>query len=73
MTQLASAMKACTKSNSATPEYLFAEGCFISELSNSVDDSDVSIARARLQPGTTTRWHYLRGTGERYAVLGGLA
>jgi mannose-6-phosphate isomerase-like protein (cupin superfamily) len=71
MTQLASAMKACTKSNSVTPEYLIAEGCFISELSNSVDDPDVSIARARLEPGKTTRWHYLRGTSERYVVLEG--
>lgn len=71
MTQLASAMKACTKSNSATPEHLIAEGCFISELSNSADDPDISIARARLEPGKTTRWHYLQGTGERYVVLEG--
>jgi len=71
MTQLANAMKACIKSNSTTPEYFFAEGCFISELSNSADDPDVSIARARLEPGKTTRWHYLRGTGERYVVLEG--
>lgn len=71
MTQLPSAMKACTKSNSATPEDLIAEGCFISELSNSADDPDISIARARLEPGKTTRRHYLRGTGERYVILEG--
>ncbi len=35
------------------------------------DDPDVSIARARLEPGKTTRWHYLRGTAERYVVLQG--
>ena len=71
MTELASAMKACTKSNSVTPEHLIAEGCFISELSNSADDPGISIARARLEPGKTTRWHYLPGTDERYVVLEG--
>jgi len=71
MKKTARAMKACTKFNGRMPEYFFDEGCFISELSNSCDDSDVSIARARLKPGKKTRWHYLRGTGEGYAVLGG--
>lgn len=47
------------------------EGCFITELSNSADDPAVSIARARLAPGQTTRWHFLRGTSERYVVLEG--
>ena len=64
-------MKACIKANDAATEYFFAEGCFITELSNSADDPDVSIARARLEPGKTTRWHYLRGAGERYVVLHG--
>jgi mannose-6-phosphate isomerase-like protein (cupin superfamily) len=64
-------MKACIKANDATQEYFFAEGCFITELSNSDDDAEVSIARARLEPGKTTRWHYLRGTTERYVVLQG--
>jgi mannose-6-phosphate isomerase-like protein (cupin superfamily) len=62
---------ACIKANGATPEYFFAEGCFITELSNSPDDPGVSIARARLQPGKTTRWHCLRGTTERYVVQEG--
>lgn len=52
-------------------EYFFAEGCFITELSNSADDPDVSIARARLEPGKTTRWHYLRDTAERYVLQEG--
>ena len=64
-------MKATIKVNAATPEYFFAEGCFITELSNSDDDPEVSIARARLEPGQTTRWHYLRATSERYVVLQG--
>lgn len=52
-------------------EYFFAEGCFINELSNSANDPMVSIARARLGPGKTTRWHYLRDTTERYVVVEG--
>jgi mannose-6-phosphate isomerase-like protein (cupin superfamily) len=64
-------MKACIRANAATQEYFFAEGCFITELSNSDDDPEVSIARARLEPGKTTRWHYLRRTTERYVVLQG--
>lgn len=71
MIHLASLVRASIKANDATPEYFFAEGCFITELSNSTDDPDVSIARARLAPGMTTRWHYLRGTAERYVVLEG--
>ena len=65
-------IKASIKDNATTPEYFFAEGCFITELSNSGDDPEVSIARARLEPDKTTRWHYLRGTTERYVVLQGV-
>ena len=52
-------------------EYFFAEGCFITELSNSIDDAQLSIARARLEPGKTTRWHRLVATAERYLILAG--
>lgn len=52
-------------------EYYFEEGCFILELSNSPQDPDVSIARARVKPGTTTRWHRLHGITERYLILKG--
>ena len=65
-------MKATLKVNATTPEYFFAEGCFITELSNSDDDPAVSIARGRLEPGKTTRWHYLLGATERYVVLQGV-
>jgi len=64
-------IKACIKPNGAATEYFFAEGCFMTELSNSDDDPAISIARARLEPGKTTRWHYLRGTTERYVMLQG--
>jgi mannose-6-phosphate isomerase-like protein (cupin superfamily) len=65
-------MNAGIKTYDAAREYFFAEGCFITELSNAADDPAVSIARARLEPGKTTRWHCLRGTAERYVVLQGV-
>lgn len=52
-------------------EYYFVEGCYINELSNSADDPAVSIARARVLPGVSTRWHRLRDIVERYVVLAG--
>jgi mannose-6-phosphate isomerase-like protein (cupin superfamily) len=52
-------------------EHPIAEGCFILELSNSMDDPDLSVARARVPPGVTTRWHRLRNTAERYVILEG--
>ncbi|MDE0951744.1 MAG: cupin domain-containing protein [Halioglobus sp.] len=71
MTDWNDAMKAAIKTYNAEQEYYFAEGCYINELSNSIDDPHVSIARARLAPGKTTRWHYLKGTGERYVIQEG--
>lgn len=47
------------------------EGCFILELSNTPEDPAVSIARARVPPGVTTRWHRVNGTAERYVILEG--
>ena len=52
-------------------EFYTSEGCFITEVSNSPDDPEVSIARARLEPGMTTRWHRLHGTAERYVIVQG--
>lgn len=51
-------------------EYYFQEGCFIRELSNSELDT-LSIAQARVEPGVTTRWHWLKGTWERYVIISG--
>ncbi|HEX6268555.1 MAG TPA: cupin domain-containing protein, partial [Burkholderiales bacterium] len=53
-------------------EHRIPEGCFILELSNSADDPGVSIARARVPPGVTTRWHRVRNTAERYVILEGI-
>ena len=47
------------------------ERCRILETWNRPDDPQVSIARARVAPGVTTRWHRLDGITERYLVLAG--
>jgi mannose-6-phosphate isomerase-like protein (cupin superfamily) len=52
-------------------EFYTDEKCFINELSNTIDDPDVSIARARVEPGVSTRWHRLHGITERYVILEG--
>jgi mannose-6-phosphate isomerase-like protein (cupin superfamily) len=36
-----------------------------------IQNIHVSIARARVEPGVTTRWHRLSGTGERYCIING--
>ena len=55
----------------ADAEFYTPERCFIHELSNSAVDPEVSIARARVAAGVTTRWHRLHGTTERYVLLSG--
>ena len=52
-------------------EFYTDEGCFITELSNIDADPAASIARARVVPGMTTRWHRLIGVAERYVILSG--
>lgn len=52
-------------------EVLTDERCHILELSNDADDPQMSIARARVVPGVTTRWHRVRDTVERYVILDG--
>ena len=53
-------------------EYPTDERCFILELSNSGADEELSVARARVEPGVTTAWHRVKGTTERYVVLEGV-
>ena len=52
-------------------EYWFQEGCHIIEVSNYPADPQVSIARARVEAGATTRWHRLENTWERYLIVQG--
>ncbi len=64
-------MKATIIQLAQLEEYFFAEGCYITELSTGVQDPELSIARARLTPGKTTRLHSLIQTAERYVILEG--
>ncbi len=52
-------------------EYWFEEGCHILEVANHAEDPDISIVRARVEPGVTTRWHCLHRTMERYLIIQG--
>ena len=52
-------------------EFLTPERCFIAENWGSVDDKKVSIARARVEPGVTTKAHHLKGVQEIYLITHG--
>ncbi|UOA07143.1 cupin domain-containing protein [Methylobacter sp. S3L5C] len=54
-------------------QFYFDEGCFILELSNSPEDPGMSIARATVKAGVTTKLHRLNGIVERYVILSGSA
>jgi mannose-6-phosphate isomerase-like protein (cupin superfamily) len=57
--------------NNGSGEYFFEEGCHITEWWNSPDDAELSVARARVGPGMTTRLHRLFGVTERCVILEG--
>ncbi|MGR9074433.1 MAG: cupin domain-containing protein, partial [Gammaproteobacteria bacterium] len=65
-------MKESVKTRDSSREFHTREKCHITELSNSPDDPEVSIAQARVEPGVTTLWHRLSGTAERYCILEGI-
>jgi mannose-6-phosphate isomerase-like protein (cupin superfamily) len=52
-------------------EFYTEERCYITELRKTTVDPACSIARARVEPGITTRFHILKGTIERYVILEG--
>lgn len=52
-------------------EFYIDEGCFVIEMASADEDPHVSIARCRVEPGKTTRWHRLAGTVERYVIQHG--
>jgi len=64
-------MKPVVISADESDEYYFKEGCHILEVMNSADDPALSIARARVAVGATTRLHVLKNTAERYYILSG--
>lgn len=52
-------------------EFETEERCFITESSNDENDPEVSIAKARVEPGVRTAWHQLTNTAERYIIISG--
>ena len=64
-------MKEAIKKQNLKNEFYTAEKCYITELSNTPDDPDLSIARVRVESGVTTRWHRLKGITERYFIISG--
>ncbi|NOQ64983.1 MAG: cupin domain-containing protein [Methyloprofundus sp.] len=63
--------KETIKHYKASAEFYISEDCYINELWNSATDTEVSIARARVLPAVTTKWHRLEGIVERYVILEG--
>ena len=55
----------------AASEYLTDERCYILELSNTPAEPELSVARARVTPGVTTKRHRVVNTVERYVVQSG--
>lgn len=64
-------VKAVIKFADEVTETETAERCFITEISNDVDDSKASIATARVEPGVKTAKHKLIGVTERYLIISG--
>jgi mannose-6-phosphate isomerase-like protein (cupin superfamily) len=64
-------MKETIKQQNLKNEFYTSEKCYITELSNTPEDPNVSIARARVESGVTTHWHRLKGTFERYFIISG--
>jgi mannose-6-phosphate isomerase-like protein (cupin superfamily) len=65
-------MKETINKQNLKEEFYTSEKCYITELSNTPDDPDVSIVRARVESGVTTRWHRLKGTFERFVIISGI-
>lgn len=52
-------------------EQMTPERCHIIEIMNDQDNKDISIARARVEPGVQTQLHALNDTDELYYILHG--
>jgi mannose-6-phosphate isomerase-like protein (cupin superfamily) len=63
--------RSCIVHNEATSECYFEERCYLTEWWNSPHDDEVSVARARVEPGVITKLHRLKGVTERYVILEG--
>ena len=51
-------------------EFKTDERCYILEIAND-DNDNMSISRARVEPGIITQWHKLNNTDERYIIVSG--
>lgn len=64
-------MKTGVRRPDPASETLTEERCHIVEVSGRPEDPELSIARARVEPGVTTQLHALDGIAERYLVVEG--
>lgn len=64
-------MKAEVRKRKDHEEYWFEEGCWITEVANDGGDEGLSVAIARVEPGSSTKWHRLEGVAERYIIASG--
>ncbi len=64
-------MMPLVKPLAADSEFYIEEGCFVIELASAAEDPGLSIARCRVEPGKSTRWHRLHNTVERYVIQQG--
>lgn len=63
-------MRKIIKSTTLT-EFYTKEGCFITELLNTKNFTNFSVAQARVAPGVSTAIHQLKETDEVYYILSG--
>ena len=66
-------MQATIRHIQESEEFMTPEGCSILESWNNESDPAISIARARVQPGVTTKLHSVEPQFERYLVIAGSA
>lgn len=64
-------MKSGVRRPDPESESLTEERCHIVEVSGRPEDPELSIARARVEPGVTTQLHALDGIAERYLIVEG--
>ena len=65
-------MKPIILKQDLSKEFRTDERCAIFESLNASNDC-LSVARARVEPGVTTKWHSVEGTVERYIIAEGKA
>lgn len=64
-------MREFVRKKGESVEYYTPEKCYITEILNVPEVPQMSLARARVEPSVTTRWHRLKGVSECYYILSG--